>query len=286
MRDFAYHRPATLVEAGRLAAEPDAALLAGGQGLVLDMRARRRSPGSVVDLADVLPRAIRLGANGSVMIGAGATHADVASSPIVRERLSFLADLAGHVGDPAIRHRGTLGGALAVNDPAGDWPAACLALEAEIFTTERVLSANEFLAGRGTTVLRVGEIVLEVAFPAAERGAYLKFLNPASRYALVGAFVAFASSTPRIAITGARIAGAFRWREAEAHLTISSNAESLADLMPTHVELVDDFFADPAFRGALAGVLTRRAVSAALGRSPSIVAIVHGAPMHDHPRPS
>ncbi len=267
MRDFTYHRPAALDEACRLAAAPRAALLAGGQGLVLDLRARRLSPTSVVDLRDVLPKEIESNGTDAVFIGAGATHAEIASSLAVRRRLPFLVSLAAHVGDPAIRQRGTLGGAVATNDPAGDWPAACLALDAEIQTTTRRLRANDFFTGRYRTALAPGEIVTGIAFRHAERGAYTKFLNPASRYAMVGVFVAFAPAGPRVAITGTATTGAFRWRQAEECLAASADPDPLLrGLMLTGVDFAEDLFADAAYRAHLAGVLTRRAVAAALGR--------------------
>lgn len=261
MRDFTYQRPAFLDEACRLAAAPGAVLLAGGQGLVLDLRARRRSPSNVVDLGDVLPKKIELHGTDSVVVGAGVTHAEIASAPAVRDRFPFLVSLAAHVGDPAVRQRGTLGGAVATNDPAGDWPAACLALDAEIQTTARRLRADDFFTGRRRTALVPGEIVVGIAFRQAERGAYVKLLNPASRYAMVGVFVAFAPAGPRVAITGAATTGVFRWRQAEERLAASADPDSLRGLTLAGVSLAEDLFADAAYRAHLAGVLTRRAAS-------------------------
>src|SRR5215475_15114175 len=179
MRDFVYHRPASLDEARRLALEEGAMLLAGGQTLLRDMKHSRHSPASLIDITSVVPSRIELH-GGAITIGAGATHAEVARSAVLRERLPVLADLAGHIGDPAVRHRGTLGGALAANEPAGDYPAACLALGATVQTTRRQIAAGEFFIGDRRTPLAPGEIVTVVTFPVSGRAAYVKFLHPAA----------------------------------------------------------------------------------------------------------
>src|SRR5215813_1888924 len=207
MRDFIYHRAGSLDEAQRLAIEEGAMLLAGGQTLLRDMKLGLRSPSSLIDITGIVPGRIEFRAD-AIVIGAGATHAEVASSVLLRERLPVLADLAGHIGDPAIRHRGTLGGALAANEPAGDYPAACLALGATVHTTKREVAATEFFVDHCRTVLEPGEIIIDVTFPLARQSAYVKFLNPASRYAMVGVFAAVAQDgSPRIAVTGARAGG-------------------------------------------------------------------------------
>src|SRR5215831_19264065 len=186
MRDFVYHRPASLDEARRLAVEEGAMLLAGGQTLLRDMKSGRPSPSGLVDITGLVAKRIEFG-DGAVSIGAGATHAEVAGSAVLREHLPVLAALVGHIGDPAVRHRGTLGGAIAANELAGDYPAACLALGATVRTTARNVPAAEFFVG-GRTVLERGEIITGASFPIARRAAYFKFLNPAARYAMVGVF--------------------------------------------------------------------------------------------------
>lgn len=195
MRDFVYHRPASLDDAQRLAAEPGAMLLAGGQTLLRDMKRGWYAPGSLVDVGRLLPSHVEL-RDGEIFIGGGATHAEVAASALLRRHLQALAGLVGHIGDPAVRNRGTIGGAVAANEPAGDYPAACLALGATVRTTARSLAAAELFTGDRRTALEPGEIVTEVSFPVTARAAYVKFLNPAARYAMVGVFAA-----PR---TGAR----------------------------------------------------------------------------------
>jgi aerobic carbon-monoxide dehydrogenase medium subunit len=278
MRDFVYHRPASLDEAGRLAAEEGAMLLAGGQTLLRDLKHGRHAPASLVDLTGLVPDRIGFG-EGALSIGAGATHAEVAGSAVLRERLPALAALAGHIGDPAVRHRGTLGGALAANEPAGDYPAACLALGATVRTTRRDVVAAEFFVGDRRTVLEPGEIVTAASFPVARRAAYVKFLNPAARYAMVGVFAALgADGSPRVAVTGARASGAFRWQEAETALAAAFVADGLRGVRLPRDGLAEDLFADAAYRAHLTGVLARRAVALATGPAPGVVVLSHGSP--------
>jgi aerobic carbon-monoxide dehydrogenase medium subunit len=275
MRDFVYHHPASLDEARHLALEEGAMLLAGGQTLLRDMRRGRHAPASLVDITGIVPKQIELH-EGAISIGAGATHAEVAGSAALREHFPVLAALVDHIGDPAVRNRGTLGGALAANEPAGDYPAACLALGATVRTTTRKVPAAEFFVD-GRTVLEPGEIITAATFPISRRAAYIKFLNPAARYAMVGVFASYAADgLPSIAVTGARAQGAFRWREAEAVLTSGFVAESLRDIRLSPENLVEDLFADAAYRSHLAAVLARRAVALAGGPAPGVVVLSHG----------
>src|SRR5499427_6773192 len=275
MRDFVYHHPASLDEARRLALEEGAMLLAGGQTLLRDMKHGRPAPATLVDIIGVVPSRIEFH-DGAITIGAGATHAEVAGSAALREHLPVLAGLVDHIGDPAVRNRGTLGGALAANEPAGDYPAACLALGATVHTTTRKVPAAEFFVS-GRTVLEPGEIITAATFPISKRAAYIKFLNPAARYAMVGVFASCAADgLPRIAVTGASAQGAFRWREAEAALASGFVAESLRDIRLSPENLVEDLFADAAYRSHLAAVLARRAVALASGPAPGVVVLTHG----------
>src|SRR5215469_112991 len=276
MRDFVYLRPASLDEARRLALEEGAMLLAGGQTLLRDMKHGRPAPASLIDIIGVVPSRIEFH-DGVITIGAGATHAEVARSAVLWERLPLLADLVGHIGDPAVRHRGTLGGALAANEPAGDYPAACFALGATVHTTKREVAATEFFVGHCRTVLEPGEIITAVTFPVVQLSAYVKFLNPASRYAMVGVFVAVAEDgSPRIAVTGALAGGAFRWREAETALRAAFVAERLRDVHLSPEGLVEDLFADAAYRAHLAQVLASRAVALATGPTREVTVLSHG----------
>jgi carbon-monoxide dehydrogenase medium subunit len=188
-----------------------------------------------------------------------------------------LAALVGHIGDPAVRHRGTLGGTLAANEPASDYPAACLALGATVHTTKREVAPTEFFVGDCRTVLELGEIIIDVTFPVARQSAYVKFLNPASRYAMIGVFAAVAADgRPRMAVTGARADGAFRWREAETALSAAFVAERLRDVHLSPEGLAEDLFADAAYRAHLAQVLARRAVALATGPSQGALVLSHG----------
>jgi aerobic carbon-monoxide dehydrogenase medium subunit len=176
-----------------------------------------------------------------------------------------------------VRHRGTLGGALAANEAAGDYPAACLALGATVHTTERDVAAAEFFAGAGRTALEPGEIITAVTFPVPAKAAYVKFLHPAARYAMVGVFAALAADgSPRVAVTGAREDGAFRWREAEAALAAAFVADGLRDVRLSPAGLAEDLFADAVYRGHLAGVLARRAVALATGPATGVMVLSHG----------
>jgi carbon-monoxide dehydrogenase medium subunit len=251
-------------------------LLAGGQTLLRDMKRGWHSPASLVDIGGVVSRQIEL-REGSISIGAGALHAEVAGAVLVQRHLPALAALVGHIGDPAVRHRGTLGGALAANEPAGDYPAACLALGATVHTTGRDVAAAQFFVGDRRTVLEPGEIVTGATFPIATRAAYLKFLNPASRYAMVGVFAALGSDgSPRVAVTGATAGGAFRWPEAETALTQAFTAEALGGIRLSREGLAEDLFADAEYRRHLTEVLARRAVALAMGPGPGVMVLSHG----------
>lgn len=277
MRDFLYHRPTTLDDAGRRALEPGAMLLAGGQTLLRDMKHGWHAPAALIDVTGVVPRHIAL-RDGAMRIGAGATHAEVAGSPVLQRHLPVLADLVGHIGDPAVRNRGTLGGALAANEPAGDYPAACLGLGAMVHTTSRTVSAPAFFLGDRRTVLEPGEIVVAATFPIALRAAYIKVLNPAARYPMVGVFAAVtADGGPHLAVTAARTDGAFRWREAESALATGFVPEALRGVRLSPEGVAEDLYADAAYRAHLTGVLARRAVALAASAAPGVVVLSHGA---------
>lgn len=267
MYAFDYHCPGSVRQAANLLGKlDDAKLLAGGHTLLPTMKQRLASPSAIVDLrsASELRGIERKGR--TVVIGAMTTHAEVASSPLVQEAIPGLAQLAGWIGDAHVRHRGTIGGSVANNDPAADYPAACLALGATIITNKRKISADEFFQGMFETALEENEIITRIVFPIPGKAAYEKFRNPASRYALVGVFVAKRGSDIRVAVTGAGANGVFRWAEAEAALKTRFAAKSLDGLRASPDGLNSDIHADAAYRAHLIGVMARRAVARATGK--------------------
>ncbi|MDO9712913.1 FAD binding domain-containing protein [Paracraurococcus lichenis] len=267
MVPFELHHPAALAEAaGLLASLPQPKLLAGGMTLLPALKQRLARPSDLIDLARVPGLASIAEVAGGLEIGAMTTHATVAADPLVLAKLPALAELAGHIGDPQVRERGTIGGSLANNDPAADYPAAVLALGATIVTDRRAIVADDFLTGMFTTALAEGEVIAAVRFPLPTRAAYAKFKAPASRYALAGAFVAETAAGVRVAITG-NGTGAFRATAFESALAASFDPTALAGLTLDTARFVGDLHGDAAYRAHLAGVMVRRAVAAAVARS-------------------
>ncbi|MFV0281770.1 MAG: FAD binding domain-containing protein, partial [Rhodoblastus sp.] len=202
--------------------------------------------------------------NGSVLtIKAMSRHAEVADSDVVKKAIPGLAALAGGIGDPQVRHRGTIGGSVANNDPVADYPAACLALGATIITDRRRIAADDFFQGLFTTALEDGELIVAFDFPHAEKFSYAKFRNPASLYALVGVAVAKRGADVRVTITGAGSDGVFRWKEAEAKLAANFSAAALDGLQASASGLNGDIHGSAEYRAHLIGVMAQRAVAAA-----------------------
>jgi aerobic carbon-monoxide dehydrogenase medium subunit len=267
MYAFTYHRPASVRQAaGLLAKKDDPKLLAGGQTLLPTMKQRLASPANLIDLGAVAEMKDIARKGRTIVIGAMSTHADVAASPEVQEAIPALASLADGIGDPHVRNRGTIGGSVANNDPAADYPAACIAMGATIVTNKRKIEADAFFTGLYDTALDDGEIITKVIFPIPGKAAYAKFPNPASRYALVGVCVAKRGAEVRVAVTGAGASGVFRWAEAEAALKARFGAKALDGLTATAKNLNGDIHADADYRAHLIGVMARRAVAAAVGK--------------------
>ena len=199
------------------------------------------------------------------MIGAGTKHNDVATSADIRKAIPALAHLASHIGDPAVRHMGTLGGSIANSDPAADYPAAVLGLGAEIKTTARTIKADDFFTGMFETALEEGEIITEVSFPVPEKAAYMKFPNPASRYAMVGVFVAKTKAGVRVAVTGAA-SSVFRQSAMEAALAKSFTPDAVANIKVSPDNLNSDLHGSAEYRAHLVTVMAKRSVAAALAR--------------------
>jgi aerobic carbon-monoxide dehydrogenase medium subunit len=261
---FEYHRPKSVAEAQAIFARlPDAKFLAGGQTLIPTMKMRLASPASLIDISALKELGFIRAGSDAVVIGAGTTHHDVAASAELRRAIPALADLADGIGDPAVRYMGTLGGSLANNDPAADYPAAALALDAGIKTTKRTLAAGDFFVGMFATALEDGEIVTEVSFPIPARAAYEKFPNPASRYALAGVFVAKTKSGVRVAVTGAA-PSVFRVPAMEAALTKNFAPQALDGITVAADGMNSDIHASAEYRAHLVTVMAKRAVKAAL----------------------
>ena len=260
MHDFEFVKPSTVAEAVKALGREGAQALAGGHTLLPTMKQRLAAPSVLVSLTGIADlKGIRRDGN-ALVIGAATTHAEVAKA--AAKDYPALARLAGGIGDPAVRNRGTIGGSLANDDPAADYPAAALGSGATIVTDRREIAADDFFQGLFSTALDGGEIITSVRFPIPERAAYAKFEQPASRFALTGAFVARSGSGVRVAITGAGEDGVFRWAAAEKALAANYSAEALAGLTVPPGGLIDDLHGTPAYRANLVKVMTGRAVRA------------------------
>jgi aerobic carbon-monoxide dehydrogenase medium subunit len=262
MYNFDYKRVSALDEAvNALNSADDGKLMAGGMTILPTIKQRLANPSDLIDLAGVAElKGITVDGD-TLIIGAMTTHYAVASNADVKAKSAALADLAEGIGDPAVRNRGTIGGSIANNDPAADYPAACLGLAATIRTNKREIPADDFFEGLFDTALEEDEIITAVSFPAAEKAFYMKFPNPASRYALVGAFVAKTSSGVRVAITGAGQDGVFRQKEMESALTSNFAPDAIAGISVSPDDLNSDIHASSEYRAHLIGVMVKRAVA-------------------------
>ncbi len=261
---FTYHRAKSVADAQAIMERsPDAKLLAGGQTLIAAMRMRLAQPSDLIDISG-LPELSFIRRDGdALVIGAGTTHAAIAGSADVAKAIPALAELAESIGDPAVRHMGTLGGSLANNDPAADYPAAALALGAAIKTNRRTITADDFFTGMFSTALEEGEIVTDVSFPVADRAGYAKFRNPASRYAMAGVFVAKTKDGVRVAVTGAAPC-VFRVPQMEAALAASFTPDAVAKITVPAGDMNSDIHGSGEYRAHLVTVMAKRAVEAAL----------------------
>jgi carbon-monoxide dehydrogenase medium subunit len=263
MYAFDYHRPANLDEAlAKLKAGEDAKLLAGGMTLLPTMKQRLAAPSDLIDLSRIDGLTGIAVNGGTVTIGAMTCHADVAASADVKKAIPALAHLAGHIGDPQVRHRGTLGGSIANADPAADYPAGVVGLNATVETNARKISADDFFVDLFETALEDNEIIKAVHFPVPDRAGYAKFENPASGYAVVGVFVAQFGKDVRVAVTGAA-PSVFRAAEMEAALAENFSAEAIAAIRVPADGLNGDMHASADYRAHLIGVMAARALKAA-----------------------
>ncbi|MGE4368946.1 MAG: xanthine dehydrogenase family protein subunit M [Burkholderiaceae bacterium] len=265
MYAFTLERPGSLDEAVKQLAG-GARPLAGGQTLLASMKLRLADPEHIVDLGAVPGLADIRRQGDTLHIGAMARHADVAASPDVQHAIPALAQLAGNIGDRQVRAMGTLGGSVANNDPAACYPSAVLALDATVITNQREIAADDFFQGMFSTALHDNELITAIRFPVAQRAAYMKFRQPASRFALVGVFVAETSSGVRVAITGAGN-GVFRHAALEDALNNQFAPDAIDSVHIDPDDFSTDLHASAAYRANLAKVLTRRAVARCLGQN-------------------
>jgi len=263
MYDFAYHKPKSVADAiATVKKASEGKFMAGGMTLIPTLKQRLAQPSDVVDLGAIGDlRGIKVDGN-TVTIGAMTKHAEVAASAEVAKAIPALAKLAANIGDGQVRNRGTIGGSVANSDPAADYPAAVLALDATITTNERKIAADDFFKGLFETALKEGEIITSVSFPTATKAAYMKFPNPASRYAMVGVFVAQTASGPRVAVTGAG-ACAFRVKAMEDALAKNWSPDAVAGIKVPADGLNGDIHGSPEYRAHLVTVMAKRAVAAA-----------------------
>jgi carbon-monoxide dehydrogenase medium subunit len=265
MYEFKYHRPTTVRQAaGLLARQEEAKLLAGGHTLIPTMKLRLAGPKHIIDMSKIEGLSGIEMKGRSLVIGALTPHVEVATSAVVQENIPALAHLAGLIGDPAVRHRGTIGGSIANNDPNADYPAAVLGLGATVVTNKRRIVADDFFKGLFTTALEDDEIIVRVQFPKPNKAGYVKFPNPASRFALVGVFVSKRGSDIRVAVTGAGGNGVFRVASFEEALKKRFGPKSLEGLSIPDKDMSSDIHGSAEYRAHLVGVLARRAVAAAV----------------------
>ncbi|WP_158964330.1 FAD binding domain-containing protein [Chachezhania sediminis] len=262
MYNFDFQRAASVADAVAALQDEDAQALGGGQTLIPTLKARLAQPTTLVSLTGIPEMLGVTVTDGAVTIGGATTHAKVAAETATT--YPALSALAGGIGDPAVRNRGTIGGSLANNDPAACYPAAALGSGATIVTDKREIAADDYFQGMFATALDEGEIVTAVRFPVPEKATYQKFIQPASRFALVGVFLAKYADGFRVAVTGASEDGVFRWTEAEEALAKDFRADALMDLHILPDNMIGDIHGTKAYRAHLVRVMTQRAVEALL----------------------
>jgi carbon-monoxide dehydrogenase medium subunit len=265
MYETTYHRPSSVDEAAAMFAKgSESKYLAGGHTLIPVMKQRLASPSDVIDLARIKELVGIEPTNDGLVVKAATTHYDVAQSGIVKKAIPALAYLASLIGDPAVRHRGTIGGSIANNDPAADYPAALLALDATVKTNKRNIKAGDFFKGLFTTALEDGEIITAVSFPVTDKAGYAKFPHPASRFALTGVFVAKSpGGDVRVAATGASQSGVMRIPAIEAALKANWSASAIEGVTISADGMLADIHGSAAYRANLIKVMAQRAVTAA-----------------------
>ncbi|WP_043835902.1 FAD binding domain-containing protein [Muricoccus aerilatus] len=259
MYDFAYHKPTTVAEAVGLLADPEARPISGGQTLLPALKHRLDKPSALIDLSGIAElRGIRREGD-KLVIGAMTRHQEIQNDPTVKAAIPALAWMAGHLGDTQVRNRGTIGGSLANNDPAADYPSAALALGATFVTDRRRIAADDYFQGMFTTALEPGELLTAVEFPIPEKAGYAKMRNPASRYVMTGVFVARGPAGVRVVVNGAG-PGVFRQAEMEAALAANWSPEAVANIRQSADGLNGDIHGSAEYRAHLVTVMAKRAI--------------------------
>jgi carbon-monoxide dehydrogenase medium subunit len=264
MYETSYKRASSVDEAAQMmGSAASGKYVAGGQTMIPTMKQRLAAPDALIDLRHIDDLKGISVSGGDVRIGSGTTHIEVATSSDLAAVCPGICHLAAHIGDPHVRYMGTIGGSIANNDPAADYPSAMLALDATIHTNKRQISADDFFTGMFETALEEDEIVTAVSFTAPDKCAYSKFPNPASRYAMAGVFVAKSGDGVKVGVTGAGMDGAFRWADAESALASDFSTAALDGLSVSADDMLEDIHGTAEYRANLVKVMAKRAVEAA-----------------------
>ena len=261
MYNFLYEKPNTLEEVEKILNEnEESKILAGGQTLIPTMKQRLASPSTLIDISDINELNFINDNGDTITIGATTTHNEVLSSDIIKNKIPSLAALAEGIGDPHVRNMGTIGGSISNNDPTADYPTACLSLKAKIKTNKKEISAEDFFIGLFETALEENEIVISTEFCIPQKASYMKFPNPASRYAMAGVYVAVFDDGINVSVTGASENGVFKWTEMEEALSNELTIEKAKSIKLSSDGVMSDIHADSAYRANLVDVMTIRAV--------------------------
>ena len=261
MYNFIYEKANTLEDVEKILDEnEESKILAGGQTLIPTMKQRLASPSTLVDISGIDELKFITDYGASITVGSTTTHNEVLSSDIIKNKIPSLADLAEGIGDPHVRNMGTIGGSISNNDPTADYPTACLSLKAKIKTNKRDISAEDFFVGLFETALEENEIVVSIEFCIPKKASYMKFPNPASRYAMAGVYVSVFDDSINVAVTGASENGVFKWTEMEEALSREFTLEKAKSVKLSSEGVMSDIHADSAYRANLVNIMAIRAI--------------------------
>ena len=261
MYNFLYEKPNTIEEVEKILNEnEDSKILAGGQTLIPTMKQRLASPSTLIDISDINELKFINDNGDTITVGATCTHNEVLSSEIIKSKIPSLAALAEGIGDPHVRNMGTIGGSISNNDPTADYPTACLSLKAKIKTNKKEISAEDFFVGLFETALEENEIVISIEFSVPQKASYMKFPNPASRYAMAGVYISVFDDGVNVSVTGASENGVFKWTEMEEALSEELTVEKAKSVNLSSEGVMSDIHADSAYRANLVDVMATRAV--------------------------